>query len=208
MNNRQASTISSTQENIIKGPGKKRHILCICFRIVGKRKQCVGVIASASCQHDAPGKRGISSFKSTCGYVCGDIFLITNWWGTTQLTLSDIIPEQVDLGCIGKIAKQARNKIFSGSLPQSLPPGSCLGFLQWWTKSQINPFSSSCFLSVLSHSNKEQIMTAGYEQTLTVHELRISGVHYVFLLVLPLFELSVFLNNFKEENNSNQQKER
>lgn len=144
MNNRQASTMSSTQENIINGPGKKceraRHILWICFRIVGKRKQCIGVIAGVSCQHDAPGKRGISSFKLTCGYVCGDIFLITNWWGTTQLTLNEIIPEQVDLGCIEKMVKQARNSIFSGSLPQSLPPGSCLGLLQWWTKSQTNPF--------------------------------------------------------------------
>lgn len=74
--------MSSTQGNIIKGPGKnvnEQGILWICFRIVGsrKQKQCVGVIASASCQHDAPGKRGISSFKSTCGCVCGDI-LITN----------------------------------------------------------------------------------------------------------------------------------
>lgn len=51
-------------------------------------------------------------------------------------------------------------------------------------------------------------MTAGYEQNLTVHELRISGVHYGFLLALHVFELSVFLNNFKEKNNSNQQKER
>lgn len=151
-----------------------------------------------------PGKKGISSIRLACGCVWGGTFLITNWWRRAQLTLGDTIPEQVDLGCIGKLAKQTRKQLLFFSVPASVSNSKLLPTLSLqWTVSEINPFLLySLLVTAFSQQQKVNYSSRAWAKH-SFHELEI-----VFSSFSVYLQLSVFLNNFQEKNNSNQQKDK
>lgn len=64
------------------------------------------------------------------------VFLIVNWWRRGPPTVDRTIPRQVGLGCMRKLWEQERGNRRQSSLPpqsvpQSLPPGLCVGLLPW-----------------------------------------------------------------------------
>lgn len=60
------------------------------------------------------------------------VFLIVNWWRRGPPTVDRTIPRQVGLGCMRKLWEQERgNRLPPQSVPQSLPPGLCVGLLPW-----------------------------------------------------------------------------